>query len=287
MAAQVPRFQQPDRKVFAARLVFAIQRFFPLRVELSLAKLALANRAFLTLRDCMVSDRIQAIYFPIPKSACTLFATFIALNSDHAPDFNAGEHKIHSYRLKNRNLQLNDVNALVSDRFFRFTVIRDPFTRLVSGYVDKLVKPVRNGLSWGTYERCGKFSFEEVVESICNLSDAELEKHFRPQITFIRNVPMDHIGLFEHLELTFDVLKERFGVDVRNEVAEQVHSPKRTGYEQGASTYVGALRAAEISKREGIPPIEAFYNEDLRRKVAVRFKEDFDLYQRVRDRLKV
>ena len=236
----------------------------------------------------MVSGELRAVYFPIPKSACTLFSTFVALHSDAASDFNPVAHNVHSYRQQNERLHLSDFRVLTDDRYFRFTVIRDPYTRLVSAYVDKLVKPVREGLRWATEERCGKYSFEDVVESICKLNDAELDKHFRPQITFIRNVPINHIGLFEHLDLTFKVLKERFGIDIIGEVSKKVRSPKRTSYDQSAaSDYVGNWTASELAEMNGIPPLEAFYNDDLREKIALRFSEDFDLYQRVQRQLEI
>jgi hypothetical protein len=281
MSEQLPRFQQPAAKSLAGHLIFSIQRALPLEAEIWLSSIPTLRDAFSRLRDGMVCEPLNIVYLPVPKVACTLFATFIALESRLGSDFDPGRHNIHGYRQREPRLQLTHMRLLNDPRYFRFTVVRDPFSRLVSAYVDKLVKPIQEGSSWATDERCGNFSFEEVVKRMCRLRDAQIEKHFRPQAAFLRNVVFDHIGVFEQLDHTFDVLKNRYGIDVEGEVASKVRAPKRTKYQSpavGASDYVGHLKARDLAKL-GIPSIDSFYNDHLRAMVRKRYKEDFALHE--------
>ena len=231
----------------------------------------------------MVNEDLKLIYFPIPKSACTLFATFMAVTSDRCSDFDPERQGIHSYRLRNGPLSLTDFRVLKDPDFFRFTVVRDPFSRLVSAYMDKCVKPIRAGRAYATYERLGKYSFSSIVEALSGMSDAAIEKHFRPQISFIRNVPLDHVGVFDDLENTFRLFRERLGIDVEQELSGKIKAPKRTNYSKEAGredVFFGELTANELAGLEALPPASRFYDERLRGLVASRYSEDIALYER-------
>lgn len=233
----------------------------------------------------MVSHRLQLIYFPLPKSACTLFCTFVALNSDTKRVFDAQKQGVHQFRFRETELQLRNMALATDDRYFRFTVIRDPYSRLVSAYVDKLVKPVRAGKAWATGKKCADHSFESMIGALHRMPDARIEKHFRPQAAFIRNIPMDHIGIFDDLGPTLRMIEDRYGVDVQKEVESNVYAPKRTKYSQAepsASHYVGNLTARELAAMRDIPPVECFYNDRLREMVSKRYREDQEIYNRAK-----
>ena len=235
----------------------------------------------------MVSHPLNLIYFPLPKSACTLFATFLALNSNTARVFDSQKQGVHQFRYQERELQLRDMALTKGDRYFTFTVIRDPHSRLVSAYVDKLVKPVKAGKPWATDRKCADHSFESMVEALCTMHDARIEKHFRPQAAFIRNIPMDHIGLFDDLGPTLRLIYDRYGIDIEKDVASSVRVPKRTNYSQSCyspSDYVGDLTALEIASLDRVPAMESFYNDRLRNLVSKRYHEDLDIYQQAKSK---
>ena len=276
------QFRQSTMKMLAGYGGMWIQWHLPFWVELVLSRNKLFNRLYSRLRDAVVSDSMKMVYFPLPKSACTLFSTFLALNTEKCDDFDPVRQGVHSYRLRNKALQLRDFRILTDPDYFRFTVIRDPHSRLVSAFLDKMVKPLGSGtISEGEGSAITDSSFEAVVESLCRMSDAAIEKHFRPQAAFIRNVPLDHIGVFDELEVTFRLFRERFGIDIEAEVAEKVRSTKRTQYAKGASDefgYVGDMPVRELAALKQMPPAECFYNDPLHAMVAERYAEDLKIY---------
>ncbi len=285
MSKFIPRFQQPQAIAFAGNLAIGVQKIWPLEIEIALSRLRPLGPLFVRMRDAMVSHSMKMVYFPLPKSACTLFATFLALNSDQCGDFDPARHSIHGYRLSNPNLQLRDFRLLKSPDYFRFTVIRDPHSRLVSAYIDKLVKPVQAGQKWATGIRCGDYSFESVVESMCRMRDGQIEKHFRPQSSFIRNVSLDYIGVFDDLETTFRMFQDRFGVDIEGDVARKVRAPKRTAYSgprEDGPAYVGHYTAKQLAELDSIPPPESFYSDRLRDMVAQRYAEDLEIHRKAK-----
>jgi len=121
----------------------------------------------------------------------------MALSTEYCSDFDPTSEGVHGYRMRTGKLELNDFSLLSNTDFFRFTVLRDPHTRLVSAYLDKLVKPVQCGAIGAARSDVLNLSFEDIVEWVYRVPDWAIEKHFRPQITFIRNVPLDHIGLLK------------------------------------------------------------------------------------------
>lgn len=280
-----PLFCQSGTKAAIGELVIGVQKFFPLEAEIFCSRFKLLDEAFGRMRDGMICHPLKLIYFPLPKSACTLFATFMALNSNTERAFDSQEHGVHQFRYRERELQLRNMALVRDHRYFRFTVIRDPHSRLVSAYVDKLVKAVKAGKPWATDRKCADHTFEHMVETLCTMHDARIEKHFRPQAAFIRKIPMDHIGLFDDLGPTLEIIYDRYGIDIEKEVASRVRAPKRTSYSRScpsAKDYVGDLTAREIASLEHIPAMENFYNDRLRKLVSERYREDLEIYQQAK-----
>jgi len=280
------QFCQPTIKMLAGYGGRLVQRYFPFWVEVFLSRNKLFNRLYSRLRDAVVSDSMKMVYFPLPKSACTLFSTFLALNTEGCEDFDPVRQGVHGYRLRNPALQLRDFRVLTDPDYFRFTVVRDPHSRLVSAFLDKMVKPLGAGTrSDGVGSAVTDLSFEMLVESLCRMSDAAIEKHFRPQVAFIRNVSLDHIGVFDELEVTFRLFRERFAIDIEAEVAEKVRSPKRTQYAKDESAefgYLGDMPVRELVALKQLPTAECFYNDRLHAMVAERYSEDLDIYREAR-----
>jgi sulfotransferase famil protein len=280
-----PIFCQSGKKAVIGRVVIGVQKLLPLEAEIFCSYFKPLDEAFGRMRDGMISEHLKLIYFPLPKSACTLFATFIALNSNTERAFDPQKQGVHQFRYREKELQLRNMALVRDHRYFMFTVIRDPFSRLVSAYVDKLVKAIKAGKPWATDRKCGDHSFESMVETLCTMHDARIEKHFRPQAAFIRNIPMDHIGLFEDLESTLAIIYDRYGIDIEKDVASRVRAPKRTNYSRSDSSpkqYVGDLPAREIALLDHVPPTESFYNDRLRNLVSERYREDLEIYQQAK-----
>ncbi|MEX0729859.1 MAG: sulfotransferase family 2 domain-containing protein [Aquisalimonadaceae bacterium] len=135
--------RQPHGKSAAGAAAFLAQEYFLLLGKIQLSRIPLFATPFSRLRDAMVSETLKLVYFPIPKSACTTFATLLALHDAASQDFDPTREGVHGYRFRTGKLQIKDMRCLARDDYFKFTVIRDPYSRLVSAYLDKLIKPRR------------------------------------------------------------------------------------------------------------------------------------------------
>jgi len=81
-------------------VVFLIQSCFSLETEQNFSKIKWFNSIFVRVRDVLVSDYLKTVYFPIPKSACTLLATMLALHDPQTRDFDPEAEGVHRYRFR-------------------------------------------------------------------------------------------------------------------------------------------------------------------------------------------
>jgi len=153
----------------------------------------------------------KAIYIPIPKVACSSLEQLCAeLLGMEIPTHDI-EEEIHlldfpyakKYKIKDHYAD-----------YFKFAFVRNPWSRLVSCYNDKI-----NYEGGHVYERydnsfinylkkmkvfSGDMSFDRFVEVICDIPDEYAEAHFRSQHQFVMdergNILTDFIGRFERLQ---------------------------------------------------------------------------------------
>jgi len=103
------------------------------------------------------------------------------------------------------------------DSFFKFTVVRNPWDRLISAY-----HFLRNGgrnaedRRWVDEHLSEISNFEEFVLQWVNRSNVRKGVHFLPQHTFITlpgstNPLVDFIGYFENIEADYDHVRNRLG----------------------------------------------------------------------------
>jgi hypothetical protein len=110
--------------------------------------------------------------------------------------------------------------------YFKFTFVRNPWSRVVSCYNDKI-----NYDPGHVYERYKNpfigylkkmkvysegMSFDRFVEVICDIPDELSEAHFRSQHRFFTdesgNVLVDFIGRFEQLDTDFELVSNKMGI---------------------------------------------------------------------------
>lgn len=105
------------------------------------------------------------------------------------------------------------------ERFFKFTVVRNPWDRLVSAYtylmgggggdkenrrfVETHVRPFAD--------------FDTFVRGWVTLENVRLKDHFRPQTDFMRgrggHYPLDYVARFEQLADEFTVITKQIGIE--------------------------------------------------------------------------
>ncbi len=104
------------------------------------------------------------------------------------------------------------------DGYFRFAFVRNPWARLFSCYMDKIVGPSIREHQPFILERFG-FSpgipFERFVQGVAGIDDAEADDHFRGQfytLSWQGELVVDYVGRFENLPRDWDIVRDSHGL---------------------------------------------------------------------------
>jgi len=129
--------------------------------------------------------------------------------------------------------------------YYKFTVIRNPYDRLVSAYTHCIVEEniyIPPNLEHVT-------SFESLVETLYKIPDYDLDMHFISQVTFIWNLNIDKVYNFDNL----------------NELSEL--------------PCINTLPHINSSDRK---PYKEYYTKKLTKLVNKRYKKDLELYNQIK-----
>jgi hypothetical protein len=170
--------------------------------------------------------------------------------------------------------------------YFKFIVIRNPWARLVSAYVDKfrgapwenpsqpiarpVIESVQNSKGQSVDYREG-ITFREFVEYVCQKKDQELDGHWKPQHCFFQGVHFDFVARVEHIQEDFDhiqsILKTPYPLP----------SLHRQAYRLRTGEFAADLPLRKLRSRAA-PHYLDFYSEELHEMVEIRYKHDIELY---------
>ncbi len=171
--------------------------------------------------EYMVSSEFGLIYVPIPKVACTAVkeALFYGgkLADDHEQymEVHRKAKKLTTYSIKNDHR-----------KWPVLAVVRNPFERLVSCYLDKVKKPVQHNGRYYFDSRYAQIflqkksgmrihhemSFEDFVTMVSRIPDWLADGHFRSQAHFLKDLgkgtDVAYLFRFETLETDWRVLQK-------------------------------------------------------------------------------
>lgn len=155
------------------------------------------------------SKRHGFVYVETPKVACsTVKRTLQALEVADAAQVLPDPHD----RTRSPLLRIRDdaqfIHDLLNGRYLTFCFVRNPFTRVLAAYLDKLVNN-----AWERERRLPELGFApdarptflEFLESIAQQPPEEMDIHWCPQSTLLspERVPYDFVGRFENFEADF------------------------------------------------------------------------------------
>jgi tetratricopeptide (TPR) repeat protein len=236
-----------------------------------------------------VNQKLKIVYCSIPKNACTLFKNMIVEHSDLCMGYRQSGLNIHEFIGKNKSfLTENLLENLNSSEYFKFAVLRNPFERLVSAYLDKFAKHLdpesfchevisQVHQSLGIEPNIEKsITFSQFVHYVAETEDSQLNDHWRPQSNFIGFVKFDSIGQFENLDLLIDEFQDKFKIQITKEV-----SPHITNYQEfNDDLEFHNLYPQELRMLSGLPKAKQLYTPELKQIVRERYSRDVELYEK-------
>lgn len=241
----------------------------------------------------MVAQEHRLMYIPVAKCACTsLKSMMVELagveHSDQA--IKLGVHQVTDrfntgVQLKDKPMDLAR-EILASDQYLKFAVVREPFERLVSAYLEKFVhnrdsarnllhtRPIISEVQGTTEIDLQRgISFDEFVAYILQQDSWDLDTHWRPQYLYMLGVPhISKVFRIEDLDKLATYLGEERGIQVK--LGHKNRTSKSSEILVGAS----ALKADQLENTGTISP-ESFLSSKYFDEVRRFYQEDFDLYQ--------
>jgi hypothetical protein len=222
----------------------------------------------------IISEEYRFIYLAIPKVASTsilnsLLPFFdLGLDRESLENLKKGIPLRGAHEKFNRSrYRINKAAFLASlgdqyHHYFKFTFVRNPWDRLLSCYMSKVVRSGA-GMPMGKYGNVSlrrDMTFQEFAEAVCLIPDEEANPHFRSQHIFVcgegsrKEILADFVGRFENLDEDFEFVTKRIGIN-----AQLPHAADTT-----------SIRSSR-SYRD-------FYDEKLAEMVGERYREDIELF---------
>ena len=247
--------------------------------------------------QAMLVDDLKLIYLPLAKNACSSLKQVVAALGGVVLE---PDEDIHVKLDTNATgLQFADLpegnirRALSGPGWMRFVVIRDPFDRLVSAYVEKFVlhrneprieetvgpayRAVfgRHDLTPEDFER--GISFREFVTFILHEDPKALDPHWQPQSEQLGNVAFTHVYDVKGLDCLVD--------DLRKHVGQEIPLPMMNVSRDMDADQISLAGACDILPCDLQDPgrisADSFLPDDLYTLIAQYFAMDVTLYRMV------
>jgi len=234
-----------------------------------------------------INHNLKLVYCGIPKNACTLFKKIIVEHSKNKVIFEKSNKNIHQFLVENRCEISTFLSSLESPDYYKMIILRNPFSRLASGYLDKFAKhPYPESFAVEVIKSVQEFlnldldieksiTFDQFIKYLSRKEDYELNDHWQPQNIFVGSIKFDLIGQFENLSYVLDVLEKKYSIQIPRKGAEHATNYQDFSEEKPFHTmYPGELR-----KLAGMPKAKQLYSAELESIVRSRYAEDIMLYE--------
>lgn len=260
--------------------------------------------------EYLVSIPHKLLVCAIPKNGCTTIKRWF-LAAVNAPTDTGYDVHAQCRGYYSLNCHPPEVAEKAFSEFYSFAFIRDPFTRIASAFIEKLIGPEDHELfeparevieevhrmhgarveldttaevrfpghtftvpASSTVPYARGITFREFVHYLAEAPDEALDNHWRPQAAFIGGRRLSHIGRIQDLSRMLPIIARERGLP-----APEAGEHNRNADSPDDGSFHGDTLSRELHRRGIKPAIEGLYDDQIRAAVRRRFCRDFDLYQ--------
>ncbi|MCV6593870.1 MAG: sulfotransferase family protein [Silicimonas sp.] len=223
-----------------------------------------------------------AIYSMIPKNGCSTLRLSLGIGNNILK----GPGDFRWIHMNNETFRA-DLGALVRAPF-SFVILRCPYRRLASAYLDKIVGKERD--MWDLFRRSGEafdpdqLSFAGFLNLLETPLLRNLNVHWRPQVDFLVYDDYTHWFALERADRIAPVLRDAIGLELFDARPLTNHGTdgKRLILDQDFSD-VPAHEIAALKRENRLPSHETLFTGALTGKLGMLYASDIDLYCEVCD----
>lgn len=171
-----------------------------------------------------ISLRNKYVYVEVPKVASSTIKSHLnKIELATLMNVSVGPHPeiLSSPHVKPYQLSADDLSdILFGDEFFKFTFVRNPYERILSAYLDKIVgnsperKQIDNNRKMANRMKSEECSFAEFIDTVKKIPDNTRDKHWRTQfsLTMKNFVRYDYIGKIERFNADVTKIQSISGI---------------------------------------------------------------------------
>ena len=202
-----------------------------------------------------ISDRHRVVYVETPKAGCTTIKRALQIiEAGGEAGLAKNVHDRDSSPLKTPETSaFSPQEIYTSPDLFRFCFVRNPYTRVVSAYLDKFVTN-----KWEARRRLPKLGFPpnaeisllQFLRTIAERDPAQMDIHWMPQTVLLQpdKVRYGMIGRLESFDDDFSAIMQRIAPSFVKTYGAFNHSPHRTGAARRIAELVGPEEEALIRR---------------------------------------
>lgn len=222
--------------------------------------------------------RNRHIYTFIPKNACSTLRYSLAIHNGYIEPGDSVSWIHHN------NSTFEATQSELACAEFTFVILRCPFDRLASAYLDKIV---------GMYQDAWNFrppghehgapqdaSFTDFVRDISLSKRTRANVHWRPQVDFLVYQDYDRYYAFSKISEMATELREQHSFEIHDTRDHTQHGVHRLAKIEEDCSGLKAFELANLKREGKVPSLAALYSREAIELVREAYNKDIQLYAR-------
>lgn len=243
----------------------------------------------------LVNHEYRFIYCAIPKNASSsLMKAIVSISNSKRKKqlLNSSRDTIRNYVELNYSLAsytYAEASKIINSDYFKFVIVRNPWARLVSTYLNLFVRFHEHGKPTDLVIDSVKYisgedvkdrdsiniTFEELVKYLCATEDRYLDQHCIPQYLFLGGIKDYFVARMENLSEDLKQIQKKINISL------ELPKLNKTEYSSSSNNQqnFAKISASEFrSWKTTLPDYKQFYTPELIDLVSQRYAQDIQIF---------